>query len=57
VKNFVKILYKLKCKWRKPSGKNGASLRRGGGGSIIDKNTCMEYIQVRLEPFKTGKIV
>jgi len=54
VKNFVKILYKLKCKWGKPNGKNGAWLRRG---SVIDKNTCMEYIHMRLEPSKTGKIV
>jgi hypothetical protein len=57
VKNFVKILNKLKFKWGKPSGKNGARLTRSGGGSIIDKNTCMEYIHMRLEPFKTEKIV
>jgi len=55
VKNFVKILYKLKCKWGKPNRKNGTWLRRGLEGSILDKNTCMEYIHMRLEHFKTGK--
>jgi len=30
VKIFVKILYKLKCRWGKPSGKNGARLKKGG---------------------------
>jgi hypothetical protein len=48
VKNFIKILYKLKCKWGNPSGKNGARLRRGGGRQYYRQNICMKYIHMRL---------